>query len=330
MDTPRSELYACLAEVLAGPPGWLSLPARDWPLFEAAQALSGVSAAARQAVDEMQTIAAEPAEARQARYTRIFDAPGLTSLILYESGALHGRLLSAETNAVEGWYRRFGLAVSGAELPDHASLELAFLSELASGGQPGPEADFLRQHAGRWLPALGRAIAATRDPVYAPVGRLLAGWVEETCARLGRPGTCPARKGRRSNAQARCPYLVEQEACTLCGFCVPACPANALSIREDDYQTSLFLQADRCSGCGKCARDCPTSALVLGQWPGEAGSPAEQKHLLRTSERARCRTCGEPLISQAELAYVADRLDHPDWLAYCFDCRSANLWTGLF
>jgi len=208
-------------------------------------------------------------------------------------------------------------------MPDHASLELAFLACLSgpgTGALAGLEAAFLRQHAGRWLPALGRRMAGSKDPVYAPIGALLCGWLEEAAGPRRKQKPAVDRKALARRSRSRLPILSEPEACTLCSFCVQACPAGALSIEEDDRSTDLFLASERCSGCGKCARVCPEPALAMGD--GRADLPqAGRKIRLRHSQRAACQACGASMISQAELAYVARRLDHPSWLDYCPDCR---------
>jgi ferredoxin len=319
----RSELYQCLAEVLADPPDWLALPGRYWPIFEAASALAQKSPAAQEAALSMLAIDAEPMDARRNRYEQMFAMPGGFSIGMYESGALHGKLLSAPAFAVAGWYDQFGLAIHGAEMPDHASLELALLAFLSAGESEERarfETAFLDQHASRWLPWLGRQIAGLGDPVYAPLGRLLAAWVEEVSRELGVPGFAVQPPLRRPRANHRLPAITRQEDCTLCSFCVPACPVNALAIHENASTTVLVLAQEACIGCGKCERACPRSVLKM---QAAAGNPTEPRssQVLRQSERAICRKCGTPMISQAELAYVAECLEHPDWLAYCPDCR---------
>src|SRR3989304_6750995 len=73
----------------------------------------------------------------------------------------------------------------GAGLPVHASLESAFLAHLADVEQVANpstslraglsyEQQFIKQHAGRWLPELGRTLARSGDEVYGPIGQLLA------------------------------------------------------------------------------------------------------------------------------------------------------------
>ncbi len=316
MSSARADLYHFLAEAFCEPPGWLALAGRDWPLFAAANALIFDSPAARQAVLALLEVEAEPLEARRARYDAFFAGPGRPQVWSYESRALSGRLMGAETLDVEEWYRAAGLEIDGAELPDHISLELEFLAFLAGAGQidfSQIERGFLERHAGRWLPALGRELQASADAVYAPLGQLLAGWLEEAEGR--ERTTQPERR-----PAARLPILPEglHEACTLCGFCVQTCPLKALRIHEDEHTTHLELLRGQCVGCGKCLRVCEPGVLRM-QAPG--AEMRNQWVVLRESPRVRCARCGRPMVSAAEYQYVAARIGNPEWLKLCVECR---------
>lgn len=326
MNQERADLYLALAEVLYEVPAWLARPGREWPLFRSARLLAPVSTAASGAVSALAQIEAEPLPARRARYQALFAGEGCPHCWLYESLHRRGRLLGPETEAVGQLYRQAGLKIPGSELPDHASLELSFLAYLA--GQAGAEPEharrwhkmeqqFVRKHAGRWLPELGRTLATSGDRVYAPVGRLLAEWLEEVVS-------VPARKSRVQ----RLPQ-VDVEACTLCAFCVQVCPTGALAIHEDASETVLLLAPERCSGCGRCVITCEPSAMKLRATSAAStteGQAAGSKWLsLRRSTRAICCACNQPMVSQAELDFVASRLGRPGWLAYCLSCRAQRM-----
>lgn len=320
MGGHRADFYLALAEVLDEPPPWLALPGRQWPLFNAAQHMAPASAAARRAVAPLSEIGRESLAERKSRYRRLLRNNDRPPFWLHESLYRGGRLLGPPMYDVEQLYRVAGLQIAGDMLPDHASVELAFLAHLARQATADPdharqwrrtEQLFLRKHAARWLPEVGRAIAASGDAVYAPVGTLLADWLEEAVR----------RKGYNRPAQ-HLPVVVESQ-CTLCGFCVQKCPVAALMIDEDDEETALLLSVDRCCGCSKCIQVCETGAMQMERAPqDQKGEMPGGWQQLRRSPRARCPGCGEPTVSDAELDFVARQIGHPHWLAYCLRCRA--------
>ena len=320
MDGHRADLYLALAEALAEPPPWLAMPGPQWPLFACAEKLAPASAAAARAVAAISQIRPEPMRERRARHKSLFRSEGPPGFWMHESPYRSGQLLGPEMLEVERLYRAAGLRLASSALPDHASVELAFLGHLARRADSDPERAgqwrqmeklFLKKHAGCWLPATGRAIAASGDAVYTPIGTLLADWLEEALQ-------TPARK----LAARRLP-VVAQAACTLCGFCSQVCPARALVIDENDSETVLLLSPARCYGCGKCVRACAASAMTTCQpHQDEASTVRGDWQILRRSPRANCPACGEPTVSRAELDFVARQLGHPRWLEYCWRCRA--------
>jgi NAD-dependent dihydropyrimidine dehydrogenase PreA subunit len=225
-----------------------------------------------------------------------------------------GRLLGPETLAVERLYRAAGLEVAGAELPDHVSLELAFLAYLVEQEAPSGrlERSFIRRHAGRWMPELGLRLARSRDEAFGPVGDLLAGWINE---RL-RPVMHPKK------TRSALPVISQSQDCTLCGFCVQACPRHALKIFETGHETALTLLEEACTGCGKCERACDFGAIRL--LPCTRGQ-GEGQRLLYSSPRLACPVCGTATVSRAEFEFVAARIGRPDWLEICPGCRGLSL-----
>ncbi len=136
-----------------------------------------------------------------ADYTRLFLAD--TPVALHETAygdaqRIAGR--TAELADVSGFYLAFGLVITEREpdLPDHASVELEFLSLLLlkeayalAHGRRGPyriardaAAAFLRDHLGRWLGALAKALAehAAGSP-YVVLAELAEAVVAHECRR---------------------------------------------------------------------------------------------------------------------------------------------------
>lgn len=283
--------------------------------------------AAKQAAESMARIPAESLAERRRRYMRILDHHGTKQLYLYESGARHGRLLGEETFSVERWYRAAGLSVLGAELPDHASVELSFLGYLAEmdGAEfRRIEREFIHQHASHWLPRLGHRLATSGDSVYGPIGRLLYGWLTEVMHPIPKTRSTSGVGTHPSRLILFMPAIERPEDCILCGFCVQVCPTNALAIFENKTMTRLALDTRACTGCRKCERICETGAIAMKK-AEDITNPLDGWITLRQSERVECAGCGTPMVSQAEMDYLAARLENPFWLNYCADCRQAIL-----
>ena len=310
-----AELYAGLAEVLAqagrgSVPGWLGYPGREWPLFLPVQSL-----AAQTGAPAWQQAAAGLAAVTRGSRTEgcqaLFMGSGRPSILLYESWHVDGHFPTSTTFAVQAAYRQAGLDLAG-ELPDHAAVELEFLSFLAE--QEEEDAGraqkwrtarhrFLKEHAGRWLPDVGRSLMSASDASWAAVGLVLTAVFT------------PNRK-RRSLLLAL-PVIADGDRCSMCGFCVQVCPTNALGIVEDERMTRLQLLAARCIHCAKCEKVCHDGAMAMIE--GEAGITAVS---LFESPRARCPLCQQPTVSEAEIDAVVSRLgSHPAWLDHCPQCR---------
>lgn len=314
-------LYQSLAETLApatyGPPAWLNAPGREWPLFEPAVQIAAQQTDRRwgRAVEVLAAVRATSPTARRTEYEALFVGQGHPLIWLYESHHVNGRIPGPATFTVKSLYEQAGLETAGAELPDHAALELSFLAYLCQQECQCADSEwsavrrlFIKKHAGRWLPGVGRALIHCEYPAWAAVGHLLIASLSPSLRRL------PTHS---ELSEILLPLIVDPSACNLCGFCVQSCPTSALGIREDAETTSLWLSAERCVRCEQCVHICTPGVLVL-----EAAEPSSNLVLLHQSQRAACPACGAPTVSQAELKSVAARLgEHPAWLDYCLDCR---------
>ncbi len=52
---------------------------------------------------------------------------------------------------------------------------------------------------------------------------------------------------------------IDASLCLLCGYCVAACPAGALSLSEG----GVHLDESLCAYCGDCEAVCPNGAISL-------------------------------------------------------------------
>jgi TorA maturation chaperone TorD/Fe-S-cluster-containing hydrogenase component 2 len=327
----RAMIYQALAEALAGP-----IPGIQESLLEAVTIGAWVldSMACQKAALTLAELPVIGLEILRKNYTRLIANPGRRPVALYESLHRGGGLMGQVTWAVERHYRALGLAPTKEELPDHASVELAFLGHLAVAEAEARTAGdgrlvarlkaeqhtFLRTHAGTWLPEVGVALATADNRFYAAVGRLLNEFLAEEVA------------GRKQNGRTRVrlPTLKNPNACTLCGLCVGSCPLGALRVIESAAETALTLNPAQCIGCNRCGRTCPEGVLHLSpaMGPIDRSGPANGTgcRVMRHSPRAECPTCGRPTVSQAELEAVLTRLQ-PDpamqqRLCLCVECKS--------
>jgi len=258
--------------------------------------------------------AASPLD-RWREFQRLFSG-GPAALLLYESHHLDGRVPGPAAFAVKALYAQAGLQLDGPELPDHAAVELSFLAHLAAlESEDQAESDlwrqsrrlFIKNHAGNWLPAVAEHMGRSPSPAWTALGHLLTASL----------ALSPVRPLSASTALTF-PSIPKPDSCSLCGFCVQACPTRALSIRETPSQTSLWLDIPSCIACRKCVQVCYLNALKP-----EPADEGPHEILLRVSPRALCPQCGEPTVSRAELDEVSSRIGSPDWLALCPSCRTA-------
>jgi ferredoxin len=319
----RAMIYHALAEVLAGP-----VPGIERLLLDAVTTGSQVlgSAACQRAARALAEFPERSFEDLRDSYIRAIARPGGRPVALYESLHRQGSLMGQITRDVERHYRALGLASAGGELPDHASVELAFLGHLsiaeiqARAAKDGrlvsrlraEQRYFLHTHAGAWVPDVGDALAVVEDLFYAAVGHVLRGFLSEELT--------PRKQNGQTEAQL--PSLKDPAGCTLCGLCVGSCLPGALQVMESITETALALKMTQCIGCGRCVRTCPEEMLVLSF--GAANMTGWQ--VIRQSPRIGCPGCGRPTVSQAELDAVFAKLQ-PDpsvqqRLSLCVECKS--------
>ncbi|MEE8356065.1 MAG: molecular chaperone TorD family protein [Anaerolineales bacterium] len=316
-----AEIYYSLAELYSqfpdpAIPDWISLPGKDWPLLSTVLDLTEQQSTPKleAAIEAINRVKEGSIQERQREYQALFIGKGNPLIWLYESYYVDGRVPGPITFTIKNLYSDTELEVAGAELPDHASVQLAFLAHLAEKETQNQEHAgvwrsarrlFLKNHFMRWFPEVIKGLTRSGYPSWVAIG-----YVSEAVLNLNQDIVIgPAHQ--REN-----PIITNVDKCTLCGFCVQECPTRALSIQEDNHSTSIWLSMGACTGCNKCALVCPESVLILS-----GKSIASEKIMLRKSPRSICPGCGMPTVSEAELAHVGARLGNPDWLVYCLNCR---------
>jgi len=58
--------------------------------------------------------------------------------------------------------------------------------------------------------------------------------------------------------------VIDEERCTGCGFCVKACPSNALEVL--DKKARMAKDQPLCFSCGNCTTICPEGAVELKEF----------------------------------------------------------------
>ena len=338
-----STLYSGLAKVFASPglvrlPDWLALPGMKWPFFydSARLASLGCSNELIEAVADLTQVAGSNLSTRQQEYEQLFVGYTNPPIWLYEAHYIDGRILGPSSFKVSTLYARYGLEVDGSELPDHASVELAFLAFLIQQESESTESTqaqvwreartlFIKEHAMTWLPGVGKALVTSGYPGWAAIGRLLI-------ASLSADKPAPKIINVREFApKDLIPIIEKVDQCILCGFCVQICPTRALTIHEDRQTTSLRLSVPACIHCKKCMQVCPAHVIDMSSAFSAAEKLPEiqnqglaiQPILLVESPRVACPKCGEPTVSKAELGYVIQHIGHPNWLDHCANCRGS-------
>jgi ferredoxin len=316
------EVYTSLSEVFmpsvqAGLPEWFALPGREWPFYEASIRLAKATQNSKleQCAIALSEVPISSLDSRLSEYEKLFVGEGSPPIWLYESHYIGGRIFGPISFSIHNIYKDAGLEIAGSELADHAGLELAFLAFLVDKENTEIEFRnewkqardlFTKNHAGRWLPEVGKQMSRSGDPGWSAIGLLVISIFSSDVTQKDRNNIFP--------------NIEEPDLCTLCGFCVQVCPTQALRIHEDGKTTFLRLETGLCTSCVNCRNICPENVLSL-----RANLFTQAQVLLRESPLSKCSICGDATFSQAELDYTKRVIGNPDWLAYCIKCRSGRI-----
>jgi TorA maturation chaperone TorD/NAD-dependent dihydropyrimidine dehydrogenase PreA subunit len=274
-------------------------------------------------------------------FTRLFLGPGRPIAHPYESVHREGRMMGDTTLDVIRCLAEEGLTPNGQMLPDHLSIELAFMAHLASRearawderderaawDYVAREESFLREHLVAWLPQFCRRILAGRPHAhYAALAQRTAALVTEDVDRLQDWLGCVS--------EAAVPLTIERDlwsvtvgpGCTLCGICEQVCQPGALQRLRDKERGVLRLrfEAALCDGCAGCEHWCPEKIILVDRIQ-DAEQPAVRE--LACSAISACRRCGQPyapatMIQKVQAEMAPDNEALARWLALCQGCRA--------
>ncbi len=132
----------------------------------------------------------------------------------------------------------------------------------------------------------------TRSMLTAGPGRDSFGQVGAACARHGVSGPSSAALHRFAADASKPFFVLDREACILCGRCTVACDdvqqIGAIALLGRGHRTKVGAFADGalassvCTSCGQCVATCPTGAL----------RPAETPAALVREVETTCPYCG--------------------------------------
>ncbi len=290
-------------------------------------------------------------------YCQLFLGPGRPIAQLYGSTYLEGSLFGESTVQVQQMYAKSGLRIpeSQHELPDHLSIELAYMAHLTFQEERDPansslwrtrQLKFLRDHLGRWLPELCNTLEQNNaHPYYLLAARTASLLVDRNLERLSPTAIFPKAEGderietRTTIRTTERPLLkhpdrfpnvrlmIAATTCTLCTLCVDQCDPGALSVERSPTSLNLLFNPAQCNGCRKCLRYCPEDAIKL-----ELGSPLSARSslapsLIMTDQRIVCPNCQRPHISETWLKRLAERMGGGESvrmsLTLCPFCKNA-------
>jgi TorA maturation chaperone TorD len=140
------EVYTGLSEVLmpsiqAGLPEWVASSGTQWPFYEAcirlADGLNNPNL--DQCASTLSEVPVSSLDRRSNEYEALFIGNGNPPIWLNESYYVNGRIVGPILFSTLDMYHEAGLKIEGAELADHAGLELAFLAYLVDREKNDPE-----------------------------------------------------------------------------------------------------------------------------------------------------------------------------------------------
>ena len=77
---------------------------------------------------------------------------------------------------------------------------------------------------------------------------------------------CSPSQGKCDQHASR--FMVREEVCTACGFCMASCPEDAIAFVSDSGRKAAQIDKERCVGCGECLTVCKTKAVWIN-WKTE-------------------------------------------------------------
>jgi TorA maturation chaperone TorD/Pyruvate/2-oxoacid:ferredoxin oxidoreductase delta subunit len=277
-------------------------------------------------------------------FTRLFLGPGRPVAHPFESVYREGRMMGDTTLDVQRRLASEGLTPDARTLPDHVSIELAFMAHLAAcearawedGDGDGArdylarQESFLYDHLLRWLPQFcHRTLAGRPLGHYANLARETEAFVAGDAVRVRAwLGNGTGESVGVADRPERWVVTVNQ-GCTLCGICTQVCRPGALKQVRHTGRRMVVLRVDAvlCDGCAACQRWCPEEIIAVNRFP-DGEHPSENE--LARSAMLACPGCGQLHAPAAMVAKVQAQVDQGrdallQRLALCPECKATDL-----
>lgn len=237
-----------------------------------------------------------------------------------------------------------GVAPNGRSIPDHVSIELAFMAHLAAREALAWDAGedevawrllekqeiFMREHLEAWLPQFCHRVLVGRPAIhYGELARRAESFVASDAAEV-RAWLGDRVPAAGSAAKDREWWTVTvAQTCTLCHICVEMCQPAALKGLRDEREGTISLGFDpaTCDGCAACERWCPEGAIRAGR--AEDGVETGRRELAHCALLA-CPACGRLHIPEAMVSRLMARLGSAQGalaqrLLFCYDCKATDV-----
>jgi TorA maturation chaperone TorD/Pyruvate/2-oxoacid:ferredoxin oxidoreductase delta subunit len=293
---------------------------------------------------DLATAFSKPQPGLEREFTRLFLGPGRPVVHPYESVHREGRMMGHPALNVRRFMADEGVTPAGHTLPDHVSMELAFMAYLtsceASSREEGDgekavhylnrQERFLQEHLMRWLPQFCHRILTGRPHAYySALARRVQSFVAADLLQI-QDLLARAPDDMSPEAELRDWWHVSVgSGCTLCRVCLQVCRPGALRLVSQETVTILSYEATLCDGCAACQRWCPEESIHVDR----ADECTTGSELVR-SAKLTCPGCGRLYAPASMVDNVRGRLGEISEamlqrLIMCPDCKTKDMRLGV-